>query len=185
MLTEAMDVLQRQVDEYENEIRVLKDFKSPKRGAAARGTPRRALTSISDLASPAGRGGAVPEEANSNTGALEATIFRPALQQSLRETARWKSVAMSSALADLAPLPGYTNDSLSQSKKDDTWDGIVQLNSALANYRLKMASVKLVDLTNKNKSARQQLRESKASCGEAVKDLEFVANRCRQQLYGQ
>ena len=184
VLTEAMDVLQRQVDEYENEIRVLKDFKSPKRGAAARGTPRRALTSISDLASPAGRG-AVPDEANYNTGALEATIFRPALQQSIRETARWKAAAMASALADLPPLPGYTNDALTQTKKDSSWDGVVQLNSALSNYRMKMASVKLVDLTNKHKSARQQLRESKATCGEAVKDLEFVTNRCRQQLYGQ
>ena len=184
VLTEAMDVLQRQVDEYENEIRSLKDFKTPKRGAGARSSPRRAITSIADLASP-GRGGAMEEPALSNTGALEATIFRPALQNALRDAARWKSAAVASALADLPPLPTTykTSDGLLGPKVEAAASDAIQLDSALSSYRMTMASVKLVDLTNPLKSPRQQLRESKAQSRIATENLEFAVSRCRRNMF--
>lgn len=187
VLTEAMDVLQRQVDEYENEIRALKDFKSPKRGGGPRGSPRRAITSIADLAS-SGRGGGIEEPAVlANTGALEATMFRPALQNALRDAARWKTVAVASALADLPPLPfTYTasssNELLGHGIESAASEAI-QLDSALSTYRLAMASVKLVDLTNPMKSPRQQLRESKAFSQVATQNLEFAVNRCRESMF--
>src|SRR3569832_146785 len=100
-----MDVLHRQVDEYENEIRALKDFKSPGKSGRLRGTPRRALTSVADV-SPYGRG--ITDETNMNTGVLEATLFRPALQRALKEAAIWKASAVGESLANLPPLPSPT-----------------------------------------------------------------------------
>ena len=173
VLSEAMDVLQRQVDEYENEIRVLKDFKSPKRGGASRGTPRRAMTSVGDFGSPQSR--LVTEEKQSNTGVLEATLFRPALQQALEESAHWKSTA-SASLLDLPPLPMPT------SAKDETADDLYQLSTALADYRLELASIKLVDLSRKDKTPREQLRENKSRSLAATMNLESVFRRCRGKV---
>ena len=175
------------MDEYENEIRSRKDFKSPKRGAGARGSPRRSLTSIADLAS-SGRGGAADEPVLSNTGALEATIFRPALQNALRDAARWKSVVVGSALADLPPLPSTylrnnSSSGLFGSMVESAKSDAIQLDSALSSYRLAMASVKMVDLTDPIKSPRQQLRESKARTRMATQNLEFVLNRCRENMH--
>jgi hypothetical protein len=95
--------MQRQVDEYENEIRVLKDFKSPtKRGQGGNRTPRRSMTTVTDL-SPAGRGSA--EEAQVSSGALEAALFRPALHKALQEAAHRKAATTVSSIFDLPPLP--------------------------------------------------------------------------------
>eukprot|EP00977_Amphora_coffeiformis_P018457 scaffold6506_cov171-Amphora_coffeaeformis.AAC.5 len=177
VLSEAMDVLQRQVDEYENEIRVLKDFKSPKRAGASRGTPRRAMTSVGDFGSPQNR--LIVEEKQTNTGVLEATLFRPALQQALEESAHWKSTAAASLL-DLPPLPILVSE---ESKtKDETTDDLYQLNTALADYRLELASIKLVDLTRKDKTPREQLRENKARSLSATMNLESVYRRCRGKV---
>ena len=168
-----MDVLQRQVDEYENEIRVLKDFKAPKRGAPGGRGPRRALTSVNDLASPKAGG----QEDNTATGiSLEATLFRPALQQALRESWKWKALATSSTLSRLTPLPGPFP--LETGRQDD----LHQLTCALSDVRMKKASVKLVDLTNSQKTPRQQLQESRASCLEASRKLETLAVRFRGRM---
>lgn len=175
VLSEAMDVLQRQVDEYENEIRVLKDFKSPKRGgAAARGTPRRSMTSVGDFGSPQSR--MMVEEKQTSTGALEATLFRPALQQALEESAYWKKTTVESLL-DLPPLPMPTPEESKMS--DERADDLHQLNTALHDYRFELASIKIVDLTRKDKSPREQLRENKARASAVTLRLESVLRHCR------
>ena len=131
-------MLQRDVEMYENEIRALKDFKSPKRGAASnRTTPRRATTSIGDL-SP-NRRGAVDD--SQSTSALEATLFRPALQQALQEAARWKASAMAEAIVNLPPLtisPVRCGDAFTSG--DGVFsDDFIRLSSAIATFRIQKA----------------------------------------------
>jgi len=173
VLTEAVDVLTQQVDEYENEIRALKDFKSPGKGSRNR-TPRRAITSVAD-ASPYLRSGS--DEPSSSTGALEATLFRPALQKALRDAAKWKAAAISKSLLDLPPLPvppGYEKGGAMESASTD----LMELTAALASCRLEKSAVTLVDLTRRDKTPRMQLRESNARIAMANERLESVVRRC-------
>lgn len=177
-LMEAMDVMQRQVDEYEDEIRVLKDFKSPKRGGGNR-TPRRSLTSVADLSSPRASGGT--EEMQVSSGALEAALFRPALQNALQEAAHWKATATASSILNLPPLPVVSPASTASTtgRSDEAFNSLQQLSSALSSYRLEKASVKIVDLTNRNKSPRVQLREISARKAAAAERLETIVLRSR------
>jgi hypothetical protein len=170
-----MDVVQRQVDEYENEIRALKDFKSPKRAGATRGTPRRSMTSIGDFGSPGVR--SAVEEKQTSTGMLEATVFRPALQQALEESARWKTSAAMSLL-DLPPLSVAEESKMAD---EATYD-LYQLSTAIADYRLELSSIKLVDLTSKDKTPREQLRENKQRSRAVTMNLESVLHRCRGRI---
>jgi len=127
VLMEAMDVLQRQVDEYENEIRVLNSMKTPKKGSR---NVRRASSAVSEYSTRGGAsgigsgsgggsggGGATPssspfDQSDQQTiaassaaiGALEAALFRPALNSALRDAARWKSKALTESLLQLPPL---------------------------------------------------------------------------------
>lgn len=161
-----MDVLQRQVDEYENEIRLLKD--TAKGGAGRKGAPRRALTSISDIASNRS------DDSTSNF-SLEASLFRPALQEALQESWKWKAIATENVMSQLTPLPLPTQRSV---LNDDS----ILLNSALAQVRLQKASIKLIDLTNTDKAPRTQLRELRAASLAASQQLESVALRLRGNL---
>jgi hypothetical protein len=158
---EAMDVLQHQVDEYENEIRSLKDTA---KGGGRKGAPRRALTSISDLSSN--------NRPDTNL-SLEASLFRPALQEALRESWKWQAIATAKAMSELAPLP------IPSTLKND--DDSILLQTALVQSRLQKASVKLIDLTNTEKAPRTQLREMRAASRAASQQLESVALRLRGQ----
>lgn len=176
-----MDVLQREVEMYENEIRALKDFKSPKRGAASnRTTPRRATTSISDF-SPNPRG---TVDDSQSTSALEATLFRPALQQALQEAARWKASATAAAIMNLPPLPisSIRSGDAFTSGNDVFSDDFIRLSSAIATFRIQKASVAMVDLTNSTKTPRAQLREMKARDAAASDGLETIVLRCRERI---
>jgi hypothetical protein len=173
-----MDVLQHQVDEYENEIRVLKDFKSPtgKRGQGSNRTPRRSLTSSADFASPRGN----TDDMQVSTGALEATLFRPALQRALQEASHWKAASTASSLFDLPPLRTLSSSSTEKSKSGDTvepFECLLQFSSALSSYRMEKASVTIVDLMNRDKSPRTQLREHAARKDMASERLETIVLR--------
>ena len=177
-------MLQRQVDEYESEIRALKDFKTPtKRGQQGSRTPhtsrtpRRALSSGSDLASP--RPGA--DDTPTSDYSLEATLFRPALQQALRESWKWKAAATSIALSDLPPLP-VPFGALSGNKDADD---LIQLTSALSAARLQKASIKMVDLRSTEKTPRAQFQETRIACMETSHTLENQLLRIRaSQQFG-
>jgi hypothetical protein len=177
--------MQRQVDEYENEIRVLKDFKSPtKRGQAASRTPRRSSTT--DMSSPHGKGSF--EEAQVSSGALEAALFRPALNKALQEAAHWKAATTASSIFDLPPLPMLSGSrNVGEERKSDdfseAFDSLQQLSSALSSYRLENASVRIVDLTNREKSPRVQLREYAARKASASERLETVVLRSRGRMH--
>jgi len=164
--------MQREIEMYENEIRALKDFKSPKKG---KGTPRR---SASDIGSPNPRGAV---EDPQNVSALEATLFRPALQQALQETARWKASATATAIMNLPPLPSLRPIS-SLSEQDASSDDWIRLSAAVASARLEKASLTLVNLTDASKSPRAQLRELKAKSAAADQRLESIVMQCRGRM---
>lgn len=161
---EAMDVLQRQVDEYENEIRLLKDK------GVRKGTSRRALTSMGE---PSNNNRYVDDSPSStvNNFSLEASLFRPALQDALRESWKWKAIATTNAMSQLSPLPNQLSSS--STLNDDS----ILLNSALVQSRLQKASIQLIDLTRK--APRTQLRELRAASVAASRQLESVALRLR------
>jgi hypothetical protein len=175
-LTEAMEVLQRDVEMYENEIRSLKDFKSPKRGnVSGRTTPVRSNLGSGTPSNPRG------PDATHSTFTLEATLFRPALQQALQEVAHWKSIATNAAFMDLTPLPVLPFEEKLDGITPSS-DDVFRLSSAVAKSRIEKASMLLVDLTNKEKSPRVQLREMKAQRAEISNRLETIVLRCRGRI---
>lgn len=143
--------MQREIELYENEIRSLKDFKSP--GKKGKGTPRR---STSDLSSSNLKSIALEDPHTIN--ALEATLFRPALQQAIQDAARWKASAIATAMLNLPPLPTL-GDSDFQSFLTNDW---ICLSAATTSARIQKASLCLIDLTNTCKTPRAQLRELNA-----------------------
>jgi hypothetical protein len=177
-----MDVLHRQVEEYESEIRFNKDAKSPK----ARRTmpaPRR----IADIGDRRGSGDDLQALAGSaNMGAFEAALFRPALQAARRDAAQWKAKATISSLLDLPPLlvPGAPHIDSEEEKtmEEDDSNPFLQLSSALSNYRLETASVKVVDITKSGKSSRASLRELMMKKASASDCLDKATADARQWL---
>ena len=169
-------MLQREVEMYENEIRSLKDFKSPKRGnvASSRATPNKSGASLTSNTPTFRSANDDPQSSIS----LEATLFRPALQQALQESAHWKAVATGSALLDLAPLPTSPMDLYGDGNSIFSEEAI-RLSSALAKARIEKATITLVDLRNKEKAPRAQLREMKAKSAAIAERLETVMLRCR------
>jgi hypothetical protein len=176
-----VEVLQREVETYENEIRALKDFKSPKRGpVGSRSTPTRRTPLQQHEVISSSKSGA---DDTHSTSALEATLFRPALQQALQEAARWKASATATAIASLPPLPVLPfrigNDA---SGSSIFAEDLVRLSSVVAECRLQKASIRLVDLTNRTKSPRVQLREMKARNAATNDRLETAVLRCRGRI---
>lgn len=171
-----MDVLQREVEMYESEIRSLKDFKSPKRGnvTGSRATPMKSGAPLTSH-TPSFRG--ANDDFHSNL-SLEATLFRPALQQALQESAHWKAVATGSTLLNLTPLPTSPMDYYGGGKSILSEEAVL-ISSALAKARIEKATVTLVDLSNKEKAPRAQLREMKAKSIAITERLETVLLRCR------
>ena len=183
-LTEAMDVLHRQVEEYESEIRFLKDAKSPKVRSR---TPRRAYTehlrersrSGDDLQGMASEG---------SSGAFEAALFRPALQAARRDAAQWKARATISTLLELPPLAVPTTSTASNSEEtkssEDYPDPLMELSSALSSYRKTTASVRVVDITKPvhAKSYRSYLHESVMKKASAANQLDKATAAARQWL---
>jgi len=176
-LTEAMEVMQREIEMYENEIRALTTMKSP--GKKGKGTPRR---SMSDINSPNPRGGAM--EDLQNTSALEATLFRPALQQALQDAARWKASATATAIMNLPPLPSLQTvpslgGELGTANADASSDDWIRLTAAVSSARLQKASLTVINLTDTSKTPRAQLRALKAKKAAADQRLESIVMQCQ------
>jgi hypothetical protein len=177
-LMEAMDVLQRQVDDYENEIRSLKDFKSPGRSSrnAAR-TPSRRTTGLTGHADRSPHRG----DDIASSGALEATVFRPALQKALLDAAKWKSMSMASALGDLSPLQVPLASGAQAGQGDSSADNLLELTTALCSYRRVKATTTLIDLTKRGKTPRMQLRESNERKAAAVDRVQSLVYQCQSR----
>lgn len=168
MLQEAVDVMQQQADEYEKEIKSLKDKSRPSRGvrtAGGRVTPKKSPmdleATLNQLSS------ASKSTANSSSRdvllesiSLETALFRPALGTAVQSANFWKTKAMGSALSKLSPL------NVSTSKTGQTVDAknetqlLNELALAQNEARSTKASFSIVDLSNKSKvSSRDQLTE--------------------------
>lgn len=175
-----MDVLHRQVEEYESEIRFLKDTKSPSKSMAR--APRRAYTS--DALRESRSGGelqTMASEAHAN--AFEAALFRPALQAARRDAAHWRAKATISTLLELPPLmTPHTDEEKSADDDDDDISPFMQLSSALAKYRTQTASIKVVDLTKPARSPRAELYTMLRKKAAAAQQLDEAAASARQWL---
>lgn len=173
-----MDVLHRQVEEYESEIRFLKDAKSPKARVRSR-TPRR------DYAELSGRRSGDDLQAlatSANLGAFEAAIFRPALHAARRDASRWKANATITTLLELPPLSVPGVPSIGDEEKTAEEDNpLLQLSEALSNYRRETASVKVIDLSA-TKSSRAQFHETLMKKVNASNNLDQATATARQWL---
>mmetsp|Transcript_13107 Transcript_13107/g.18555 ORF Transcript_13107/g.18555 Transcript_13107/m.18555 type:complete len:1498 (+) Transcript_13107:112-4605(+) len=192
MLTEAMEVLQTQVDEYERELRFFKDTKSPKGRRApaitSRGTPRRSSSNIADYGPEKGkRFDFVGDGGHEGSKlALEAALLRPALQSARRETAAWKSKAFGSAMVNLPALnvPGAPS---SEEEKIDESDVAYscsrQLELARADARITKASISVLNLKGigENATARSTFQDMLAQQKKSLAMLE-KANTAANQL---
>lgn len=147
-LNEAMEVMQRENEMYETEIRQLKDFKSP-------GKRTNRPSQRSALAGPA------PENAN----VYEATLYRPALQEALAESSRLRASATIQAVANLPPLPKYVDFGTAD-----------PLDAAVHACRLQWANLRSVDLT-KDEPPRAQLRKLRHESAAATERLQAALLR--------
>jgi hypothetical protein len=178
-----MDVVHRQVEEYESEIRFLKDTKSPK---ARSRTPRRSYTEHLGERSRSGDDlqGMAPENCS---GAFEAALFRPALQAARKDAAQWKAKATISTLLELPPLnlPTSTTPNVEEGKSSKADPNpLMELSSALSAYRLQTASVRVVDITKplQSKSYRSHLHQIVMKKASAANQLDKAAATARQWL---
>ena len=186
MLTEAMDVLHGQVDEYEREIRALKDPKSTKgRGAGSKKTPKKGGAADFDLQSSLSKlGQGASADAGGGSGsslaktvALEAALFRPALSSARSEASAWKAKAIENSLMNLPPL------NLPRPSVTDTGRLSEELTLASTEARLAKASFRVVDLTKKTgATSRIQLREELARTSDPIQRLDEAASAARQML---
>ena len=187
MLTEAMGVLHGQVDEYEREIRSLKDPRGGKgRGAGSKKTPKKGGSADFDLQSSLSKlGQASSADTSGSTGslaktvALEAALFRPALKSARADASTWKAKAIESSIMNLPPL-NVSIPSMSRDVERFTEEISLANNEA----RLAKASFRVVDLTKvrPGKSSRVQLREELARSTDPVLRLDEAAGAARQML---
>jgi len=174
-----MDVLHRQVEEYESEIRFLKDAKSPAKGR----TPRRSFAPERERVRSSEDLQAMGSEAQSV--AFEAALFRPALQAARRDAAHWKAKATISTLLELPPLnvPKIQQEE-EKTPDDDDISPIFELSSALSNYLSQTASIKVVDVTKTSStvSPRAELYSMVMKKASASQHLDEAAASARQWL---
>ena len=198
-LMEAMEVLQEQVDGYENEIRMLNTKKSPKRpgnkassrrqSLESKNTPQASKKQQSQRSLGGAEVGSVGDGVVSAAavGVLEAALFRPALSSALMDAAKWKNAALGKALLELPPL-SVPCSSLGEDSKDeddfnsDAIEKLTKLTDAVAHFRLEQASMSVVDLERNNFTARAQLRESLAKRDAASRQIETAAASVQRYL---
>jgi hypothetical protein len=180
VLEEAMDVLHRQVEEYENEIRLLRDAKTPSKGVRSR-APRRAFTpesSLRDRSRSSENLSGMEEEGH--LGAFEAALFRPALLAARKDAAQWKAKATIDTLLSLPPLDVPLPCTSEETKTSEDTSPLLELSSALSHYQAETASVRLVDLSKPN--PRMQLYSMKMKKAAAAERLDRATAEARQWL---
>jgi dynactin 1 len=173
ILSDAMDVLQQQVDDYEAELRSMKDPKSPKPRLTTGSTPRRNHSvreqRSMDFTSQV-------EVSPAAISALQATLFRPIMESIRRDAASWKTNAVVSSIENLPPLP-LSGHSLTH----DIPSGLPSFESARSSLRLERAAYRLVDLSSP-KSSRTQYIESLSSVLKAESKLKEEITSARLSM---
>jgi hypothetical protein len=176
VLNEAMEVLQSQVDEYEREIRMLKDQKARSNRHPQSSTVKGASLETVSLASSLGI--TSPQNKHREQGAsilsLESALFRPALHDALSDASVWKSKAVSDKLLRLPSLSknSYKNDLdiVTQSR---------QLSLAHGDLRLIKANIGIIRLQESKSKARSVLFEEKEKTLKAMRKLESLTESTR------
>jgi len=181
ILNEAMEVLQTQVDEYEREIRTLKD---PQRGKNKRGggsaSSRKSATLETDFSlSNLSAGSSQRSSHDVKSGLVEAALFRPALRSARSDASVWKSKSIVDTLQKLPSLvaiPKVEDENLLTHRQ--------QLLMASADLRKRKALVSIVDLGGEkyDSSARLQFRDEKEKVTIAVRKLQEVSSSIRFKL---
>ncbi|KAL3798689.1 hypothetical protein HJC23_004440 [Cyclotella cryptica] len=180
VLQEALDVMQQQADEYEKEIRALKDkSRTPRvsRQASGRLTPKKssavdieATLSQFGQGSGAKSGGVSSRDLLLESISLEAALFRPALASATQSASYWKARSMGSALSKLAPLNVQKSRNVSNLEAVGVCDSdgyigksrlVEEVTLARNEVRLSKASFSIVDLSEADISSRRQLFEQK------------------------
>ncbi|KAL7536452.1 hypothetical protein ACHAXR_008842 [Thalassiosira sp. AJA248-18] len=187
VLQEALDVTQKQAEEYEKEIKLLKDKSRPSRGvrtAGGRVTPKKASMDLEATLNQLGQAAGSKSAGSSSRDvllesiSLETALFRPALSSAVQSSNYWKTNAMGSALSKLAPLnipiaaqsmPSLTGKDAREIMDDLLCKGesnaksqalcLEELALAKNEARLAKASFSIVDLSKSNVSSRAQLNE--------------------------
>jgi hypothetical protein len=182
---EAMDVLQEQVANYENEVRMLNSMKSPK------GKPQTRRQSV-EAKSLGSIGKRQPSQTNigvevadlAAVGVLEAALFRPALSGALRDASKWKNAALSKALLELPPLsvPGAPVEEGKDGFQDDAMESLSRLTAAMNAYRMEQASAVVIDLEKCGRNPRAYLRGTIAKERIAAEELSAAAAAARRFL---
>ena len=185
ILLEAMEVIQTQGDEYEREIRSLKDSNHHKSPRASKGMHSRTDSSPDKLGLGSPQHHTHSHQHDSLS--LEASLFRPALRLARSDASMWKSRAINDILLKLPPLRIRANQSartnINGSTSTDFFDELMSLRRKLilanAEVRRVKASVTITDLSNKKGEERSLSREQANRTG-------AVGCRRRQkQLYNE
>lgn len=166
-LTETIDVLQSQVNEYEKEIRLLKDLKmktTRRKGASFDptmefGSPNNKVSSLEAISS------------SKESLYLETSIFRPALREALSEASMWKAKRINEKLSSLPSLKESEAAPLSNERK--------QLALARADYRKAKTNIKIISLKNvpiDSHSLADIVTNHKFNTMAAVKRCELISN---------
>lgn len=182
VLNEAMEVLQTQVEEYEREIRSLKDPQKGK-GRRAPGSARKGATpdnsnfSLSSLGSVTGSS-QKPTSQDVSTGLIEAAFFRPALHSARADAAVWKSKTVAEALLKLPPLSAKSNTGISDLKTEKQ-----RLLMANAELRRRRASVSVIDIGDGlDNSSMLRFKEERQNVTNAIEMLQDVSSSIRFKL---
>jgi len=170
VLKEALSVMEQQAEEYENQIRLLKD-KNPKARSRMRQsvTPKKSIdfeATIGQLGTGSKSSGTSSRDAMMETISLETALFRPALTSVTQSATYWKAKAMESALSKLTPLNVATKTTSpvpsSIGQKRDEWSHSAdEMDLARNELRLAKATFGIVDLSKSNESARVQLSKER------------------------
>jgi hypothetical protein len=185
VLKEALSVMEQQAEEYENQIRSLKDKNPTSRSRLRQSvTPKKPIdieAAINQLGTGSKSGGTSSRDVLLESISLETALFRPALRSATQSANYWKAKAMESALSKLKPLNVPVKASTMPSFIGDSFTGDLQKREELLRFeeemalacnelRLVKASVGIVDLSKaKDESAQIQLSKEvqKESAAEA------------------
>ncbi|KAL3821819.1 hypothetical protein ACHAXA_003321 [Cyclostephanos tholiformis] len=165
VLQEALDVMQKQGEEYEKEIRSLKDKSRLRTAGGSRAISKASSMDLEATPNQFGQvsgsksAGPTSRDVLLESVSLETALFRPALNSALQTSVYWKSKAVGAAISNLAPLNVKTGinartglDNL-YLRRNET-DFMNEIFLAKSECRLVLSSLTIADLSNNYTSAR-------------------------------
>jgi dynactin 1 len=165
VLQEAVEVMEQQADEYQREIRALKEkSRTPRvsRQTSGRITPKKSTSAV-DLEATINQFGSANKAVVASSRdlmlesiSLETALFRPALASATKSASYWRAQSVGHALSKLTPLNMQTR---SQPDKDS----IEEVDLARNAVRLAKASFSLAEISNTGVLTRSQLNDLKQS----------------------